>query len=99
MITLEPQLLDRAMLTGVTGSVAQTIGLTAAVADFPAPVGAMVTIEKQSGEKIEAEVIGFRDKHTLVMPLESMEGVRRGSRVRLVRTTRSLRVGDALLGR
>jgi flagellum-specific ATP synthase len=99
MITLEPQLLDRAMLTGVTGSVAQTIGLTAAVADFPAPVGALVTIEKQAGEKIEAEVIGFRDKHTLVMPLESMEGIRRGSRVRLVRTTRSLRVGDALLGR
>jgi flagellum-specific ATP synthase len=99
MIALEPQILNRAMLTGVTGSVAQTIGLTAAVADFPAPVGAMVTIEKQSGEKIEAEVIGFRDKHTLIMPLESMEGIRRGSRVRLVRTTRSLRVGDALLGR
>jgi flagellum-specific ATP synthase len=99
MITLEPQPLNRAMLTGVTGSVAQTIGLTAAVADFPAPVGALVTIEKQSGEKIEAEVIGFRDKHTLVMPLESMEGIRRGSRVRLARTTRSLRVGDALLGR
>lgn len=99
MVTLEPQLLDRAMLTGVTGSVAQTIGLTAAVADFPAPVGALVTIERQSGERTEAEVIGFRDKHTLVMPLESMEGVRRGSRVRLVRTTRFLRVGDALLGR
>ena len=99
MSTLTPELLDAAMLTGITGSVAQTIGLTAAVADFPAPVGAMVTIEKQSGEKIEAEVIGFRDKHTLVMPLKSLEGIRRGSRVTLVRTTRTLRVGDGLLGR
>jgi flagellum-specific ATP synthase len=99
MSTPTPELLDAAMLTGITGSVAQTIGLTAAVADFPAPVGAMVTIEKQSGEKIEAEVIGFRDKHTLVMPLKSLEGIRRGSRVTLVRTTRTLRVGDGLLGR
>jgi flagellum-specific ATP synthase len=99
MITINHELLNSAMIAGVTGSVVQTIGLTAAVADFPAPVGALVSIEKQSGEGVEAEVIGFRDKHTLVMPLSNLEGIRRGSRVTLVRTTRTIRVGQSLLGR
>ena len=91
--------LDGAMLTGLTGSVSQTVGLTAAVADFPAPVGATVEIERQSGQPVEAEVVGFRDKSTLVMPLSNLDGVRRGNEVRLVRTTRTLRVGSQLLGR
>jgi flagellum-specific ATP synthase len=99
MITVNHELLNSAMIAGVTGSVVQTIGLTAAVADFPAPVGALVSIEKQSGEGVEAEVIGFRDNHTLVMPLSNLEGIRRGSRVTLMRTTRTIRIGSSLLGR
>ncbi|TWU27801.1 FliI/YscN family ATPase [Bythopirellula polymerisocia] len=99
MRTAYPPHLDSALLAGITGSVAQTIGLTAAVADFPVPIGAVVNIEKQSGDAVEAEVIGFRDKHTLVMPLSRMEGIRRGSSVRLVRTSHTLRVGNDLLGR
>jgi len=91
--------LEGALLAGLTGSVVQTIGLTASVADFPAPVGALVSIQRQSGEQIEGEVVGFQDNATLVMPLGNFSGVRRGSKVRLVRTSRTLRVGDGLLGR
>jgi len=94
-----PQYVDNAMLAGLTGSVVQMTGLTASVADFPAPVGALVSIERQSGAGIEAEVVGFRDKQTLVMPLSSLDGIRRGSPVKLVRTSRTLRVGEGLLGR
>ena len=60
--------LEGAMLTGLTGSVVQTIGLTAAVADFPAPIGALVQIARPSGPWCDAEVVGFRDKTTLIMP-------------------------------
>ncbi|WP_246117757.1 FliI/YscN family ATPase [Adhaeretor mobilis] len=94
-----PQHVNDAMLSGLTGSVVQTIGLTAAVADFPVPVGALVSIDRQAGEQVEAEVVGFRENHTLVMPLSNLEGIRRGSRVKLVRTSRTLKVGDGLLGR
>ncbi|MEM8944640.1 MAG: FliI/YscN family ATPase [Planctomycetota bacterium] len=94
-----PKHVDGVILAGLTGSVVQTVGLTAAVADFPAPVGAMVTIERPSQSSIEAQVVGFRDKQTLVMPLSTLDGIRRGSPVKLVRTTRTLRVGDGLLGR
>lgn len=87
------------MLAGVTGSVMQVSGLAAAVAGMPAPVGAIVAIQRQSGSELEAEVIGFRNEQTIVMPLSDLDGVRRGSSVRLVRTARTLPIGDALLGR
>ena len=57
------------MPTGLTGSIVRTEGLTAAVAGFPAPVGALVEIERQAGRPVEAEVIGFRNATTLVYPL------------------------------
>lgn len=91
--------LDAAMLTGVTGQVVETSGLSVVVSGMPAPVGATVAIEPQSGVAIEAEVIGFCDDKTIVMPLSDLQGVRRGSAVRLVRTTRMLRTGEQLLGR
>ncbi|MFO0885791.1 MAG: FliI/YscN family ATPase [Pirellulales bacterium] len=87
------------MPTALTGSIVRTEGLTASVAGFPAPVGALVQIERQTGSPIDAEVIGFRDKETLIYPLSEMTGVRHGNRVRLVRTSRLLRVGNELLGR
>ena len=85
--------------TGLIGSIVRTEGLTAAVAGFPAPVGALVQIQRQSGPPVDAEVIGFRDGNTLIYPLGEMSGVRHGSRVRLTRTSRTLRVGPELLGR
>lgn len=87
------------MPTALTGGIVRTEGLTASVAGFPAPVGALVQIERQTGSPIDAEVIGFRDKETLIYPLSEMTGVRHGNRVRLVRTSRLLRVGNELLGR
>jgi flagellum-specific ATP synthase len=91
--------LERIMPTALTGSVMHTVGMTAAVAGFPAPVGALVEIERASGAPLRAEVVGFRDELTLLYPLEPMNGVRRGNPVRLLRTARWLRVGEALLGR
>ncbi|HEY2147191.1 MAG TPA: EscN/YscN/HrcN family type III secretion system ATPase, partial [Pirellulales bacterium] len=91
--------LERIMPTALSGSVVRTAGATAAVADFPAPVGALVEIERQSAEPLRAEVIGFRDSLTLLYPFSALHGVRHGNRVRLVGTTRWLRVGDELLGR
>jgi flagellum-specific ATP synthase len=94
-----PSHLDAAILAGLTGSVVETMGLTASIAGMPAPVGALVAIERTGGGDIEAEVIGFRGEHTLVIPLADLDGVRRGSPVRLVSTGRTLRVGRELLGR
>src|SRR5271154_6729638 len=91
--------LDAIMPTALRGSIVRTAGMTAAVADFPAPVGAQVEIERQTGGPIAAEVIGFRDDLTMLYLLDELHGVRRGNPVRLVRTSRWLRVGPQLLGR
>ena len=85
--------------SNLCGSVVRTSGMTAAVADFPAPVGAIVEIERQTGGPLAGEVIGFHDDLTLVYLLDNVQGLRRGNRVRLVKTSRWIRVGSGLLGR
>jgi flagellar biosynthesis/type III secretory pathway ATPase len=49
------------MPTALVGSVVRTEGTVAAIAGFPAPVGAQVEIERHAGSPVKAEVIGFRD--------------------------------------
>jgi len=91
--------LESIMPTVLTGSVVRTVGTTAAIAGFPAPVGAVVQIERQAGQAVLGEVIGFQDDLTIVYPLGDMTGVRRGNRAQLVKTSRYVSVGDQLLGR
>ena len=91
--------LSETMTASLVGSVVDTVGMTVAVADFPAPVGALVRIERDASSGFEGEVVGFRDGRTLVYLLTAAAGVRRGNRVRLMKTSSSLRVGSALLGR
>jgi len=91
--------LETIVPTELIGSVAATSGMTISVAGFPAPVGAVAEIQRDSRPTLLAEVIGFRDQLTVLYPFSDVAGVRHGNRVRLARTTRWLRVGDQLLGR
>lgn len=93
------EILQHTMTAALTGRVIETVGDTAAVANFPAPVGAVVEVERVSGGPTEGEVIGFRENLTLVFLFTGITGVRHGNRVCLTRTARSLRVGPNLLGR
>ena len=93
------EILQHTMTAALTGRVVETVGDTAAVANFPAPVGAVVEVERVSGGPTEGEVIGFRENLTLVFLFTGITGVRHGNRVCLTRTARSLRVGPNLLGR
>jgi len=83
----------------ITGRVSRLVGLTAAVSGFPVPVGAIVRLEREHGEAIEGEVVGFHDQETLLLPYGDLSGIRRGSPVTLLQSTPGARVGDALLGR
>jgi len=94
---LEP--LATVIPAALTGTVVRMEGLMVAVADFPAPIGAQVTIERAGAPELAGEVIAFRDHHTLVFPSGPTSGVRFGNRVRLARTTSTVRVGPSLLGR
>ena len=98
MLNIEEQL-DGVMPTALLGTVGRTVGMTVAAAGFPAPVGALAEIQRESGGPLLAEVIGFRDDLTLLYPFSDSNGVRHGNRVRMVRTARWLRVGPEMLGR
>ncbi|HID77463.1 MAG TPA: FliI/YscN family ATPase [Planctomycetaceae bacterium] len=91
--------LQHVMPTGLTGSVASTVGMNVQASGFPAPVGAIAEVQRQAGPPLRAEVVGFRNELTLLYPLEEPSGVRRGCAVRLVRTVPWIRLGDGLLGR
>ncbi len=62
-------------------------------------VGALCRIQCQGGERIPAEIVGFRGQRTLLMPLGSMTGITPGDRV--IHTPSAARVpfGTGLLGR
>jgi len=93
------QQLRDVMTTTLTGSVVETVGMTATAADFPAPVGAQVSINRESGTPALGEVIGFRDSLTVLYLFTGAAGVRRGDRVEVQRTARTIRCGGGLLGR
>lgn len=84
---------------GLTGRVTRLVGLTATVAGFPAPLGAIVRLEREQGTPVDAEVVGFHDQETLLLPYGDLSGIRRGTRVRLLQSALGCRVGEALLGR
>ena len=61
----------QAQPTGMVGSVVETTGLLATVADLAAPVGSVVTIGARTRldrAGVEGEVVGFRGRLTMVSP-------------------------------
>lgn len=83
----------------VTGRVVQMRGLTITAEDLPVPVGATCVIATRSGKRIRAEVIGFANSTTLLMPLDEAMGVAPGDAVICAKAHQSIPLGDAMLGR
>jgi flagellum-specific ATP synthase len=81
------------------GKVTQVVGLVIEGYCPDAAVGTLCEIYPQNGAPIPAEVVGFRDNKTLLMPLGELRGVGLGSLISVRRQMASLGVGPALLGR
>jgi flagellum-specific ATP synthase len=62
------------------------------------PVGSQCLIQTMEGE-IEAEVVGFAENITYLMPTEAVKGIVPGSRVQPLNREQGLAVGMELLGR
>ncbi len=81
------------------GKVTQVVGLVIEGYCSEASIGALCEIHPRDGMPIPAEVVGFRDNKTLLMPLGEVRGVGLGSLITVKREKASLAVGNALLGR
>ena len=83
----------------ITGTITETVGMTAIAADFPVPNGATAEILRQDGTRIPAEVVGFRQHASILFPYGNIQGICRGNRVFLKHTAPHLRVGPEMLGK
>lgn len=83
----------------IHGKVTQVVGLVIEGYCPGAAVGALCEIYPLAGDPIPAEVVGFRDNKTLLMPLGELRGVGLGSLITVKREKSSLGVGHSLLGR
>ncbi len=92
--------IERVHLTEDIGKITQVVG-NLMIGYLPGgTIGSICEISPAHGfEKFFAEVVGFRDRNVLLMPLGEMRGVGLGSRVVLLRQSAMVKVGPELLGR
>ena len=83
---------------GAAGKLVRGIGLTLEAVGCQLPVGSQCLVQTIDGQ-IEAEVVGFGDDITYLMPTEGVKGIVPGSRVQPLNKESGLAVGMELLGR
>ncbi len=84
----------------VRGKVRKAVGLLIEGTGVWAPVGAKARIESTDGlHTIDAEVVGFQDRHLLLMPLQGILGIGPGSLIHIEAGENTVRTGPDLLGR
>lgn len=83
----------------VAGRVVQIVGLTIEAQGVDGQLGEVVEIRHNSHGSLLAEVVGFKESRTLLMPLGEMHGIQPGSPVIVGSGHFRVPVGRALLGR
>ncbi len=83
----------------ISGQVVQVVGLTIEIMGLNCQIGEICEIRTNNQDTLRAEVIGFRNNHTLLMPLGGMDGIQPDSTVRSVSRAFKAPVGNALIGR
>ncbi|PIS10965.1 MAG: flagellum-specific ATP synthase FliI [Bdellovibrio sp. CG10_big_fil_rev_8_21_14_0_10_47_8] len=87
-------------LTKDSGKVTEVTGLMIKGTLPGASLGSLCEVYPSGLEKtFLAEVVGFKGRSVLMMPLSEMRGVGMGARIVLRRQVASIKVSDALLGR
>ncbi|MBD5529418.1 MAG: flagellar protein export ATPase FliI [Lachnospiraceae bacterium] len=83
------------------GKVVNVVGLTIESMGPDARLGDVCRIvpDTEAAEPVMAEVVGFRDKRTLLMPLDQVEGIRLGCSVENTGYPLTVTVSEELLGK
>jgi flagellum-specific ATP synthase len=82
-----------------SGRVVEANGQTVEAEGPLCSVGECCEIVDGDGERHRAEVIGFRGRHVLAMPLKATQGIRYGDAVRAMGVTPGIAVGTEMEGR
>ena len=82
-----------------SGRVVEANGQTVESEGPECSVGECCEIVDGAGRTHRAEVIGFRGRHVVTMPLDATQGIRYGDAVRALGSAPGMGVGDAMCGR
>lgn len=82
-----------------TGKIIKIIGLVIESSGPTASIGELCEIFSAGTLICQAEVVGFRDGRTLIMPLGTMDGIRPGMVVKASGQQLSVQVGAGMMGR
>lgn len=88
-----------APLAAHKGAVTHVSGLTIESSGPSVGLGQLCQIRLQNGALLDAEVIGFRKGNLVLLPLDSIDGIRPGDRVSATDKPRMIRLDDGLMGR
>jgi flagellum-specific ATP synthase len=83
----------------ITGRLTRMVGLTLEAVGINVSVGHNCIVQNRDGREIEAEVVGFHNETTFLMPVQRVEGLQPGAKVIPVDRRNSFVMGDQLCGR
>jgi len=84
----------------VAGRVTRVVGLVVEATGIDAGLGTLCRITNHARDRaVLAEVVGFNERHMLLMPLGELDGLHAGAAVEPLGRTFGVDVGPALLGR
>ncbi len=99
-MSLHTSSLEKLQTIKVYGKVTKIVGLVIEGHCPNSSIGSLCRISSlDQSFKIFAEVVGFRDSVALLMPLSDIRGLGQGSRIRVVKDSATIKVGENLLGR
>lgn len=82
-----------------TGRLTRMVGLTLEAVGLNVSVGKQCRVILNGGREVEAEVVGFHNDITYLMPVQKVEGLQPGAKVVPVDDHQTLAMGDHLIGR
>ena len=82
-----------------TGKISQIIGLIIESNGPGVSIGSICTIRSKNRSPVEAQVVGFRDNKTLLMPLGDIYGVAPGCTIEVIEEQPSFSVSSEMVGR
>jgi len=100
-ITLDKykKLLETRKFVRYSGKVTKVVGLTIEAEGPETHIGALCNVFAQNNRMVLAEVVGFKDKKVLLMPIGDMSGIGPGNLVVAADRDLEVGVGQKLLGR
>ena len=95
----EFETLEELVPARISGRITRIVGLVAESHGLAAPIGAQCEIVDRRGQKLNAEVVGFREENAIVVPYGDIRGVAAGDRIFYRGDVPHVWVGSDLMGR